>query len=143
MLTEYIYDRQKKINLLKKLTDEKALEKEIHNLFMRQRTSDKKEDYRTNNLWLFDDRFMSYNKVFSDKQIREIFPQLSKNLDRPDILSIISNTYEKDEITDVVIIELKKADEKITPSRAEEQLAENRNRTFMKILGGVGVFDSK
>ena len=215
-LTEYIYDRQKKINLLKKLTDEKALEKEIHNLFMRQRTSDKKEDYRTNNLWLFDDRFMSYNKVFSDKQIREIFPQLSKNLDRPDILSIISNTYEKDEITDVVIIELKKADEKITPSRAEEQLidyagyineayqdrkiriwsyaflkfdkktenslrnkdynrvltksqypiyykpfnavnaivnfvdykaladdAENRNRTFMKILGGVGVFDSK
>ena len=215
-LTEYIYDRQKKINLLKKLTDEKALEKEIHNLFMRQRTSDKKEDYRTNNLWLFDDRFMSYNKVFSDKQIREIFPQLSKNLDRPDILSIISNTYEKDEITDVVIIELKKADEKITPSRAEEQLidyagyineayqdrkiriwsyaflkfnketefdlenrsynkipiqgeypiyyryyekpntiinfldyramaidANNRNKTFMKILGGVGVFDSK
>ena len=213
-LTEYIYDRQKKINLLKKLTDEKALEKEIHNLFMQQRTSDKQEDYRTNNLWLFDDRFMSYNKVFSDKQIREIFPQLSQNLDRPDILSLISNSYEKDEITDVVIIELKKADEKITPSRAEEQLidyagyineayqdrkiriwtyaflkfdkktenslrnkdynrvltksqypiyykpfnvvnaiinfvdykaladdAENRNRTFMKILGGVSVFN--
>jgi len=212
-LIEYIYDRQKKINLLKKLTDEKALEKEIHNLFMKQRTSDKREDYRTNNLWLFDDRFMSYNKVFSDKQIREIFPQLSENLDRPDILSIISNSYEKDEITDVVIIELKKADNKITPSRAEEQLidyagyineayqdrkiriwtyaflkfdkktenslrnkdynrvltksqypiyykpfnavnaiinfvdykaladdAENRNRTFMKILGGVSVF---
>jgi len=214
-LTEYIYDRQKKINLLKKLTDEKALEKEIHNLFMKQRTTDEKEDYRTNNLWLFDDRFMSYNKVFSDKQIREIFPQLSQNLDRPDILSLISNSYEKDEITDVVIIELKKADEKITPSRAEEQLidyagyineayqdrkiriwtyaflkfdkktenslrnkdynrvltksqypiyykpfnvvnaiinfvdykaladdAENRNRTFMKILGGVSVFNS-
>ena len=212
-LAEYIYDRQKKINLLKKLTDEKALEKEIHNLFMQQKTSDNKEDYRTNNLWLFDDRFMSYNKVFSDKQIKEIFPQLSKNLDRPDILSIISNTYNRDEITDVVIIELKRANEKITPSRAEEQLidyagyineayddrkiriwtyaflkfdkktenslknkdynrvltkseypiyykpfnavnaivnfvdykaladdAENRNRTFMKILGGVGVF---
>ena len=211
---EYIYDRQKKIDLLKKLTDEKALEKEIHNLFMKQRTSDDKEDYRTNNLWLFDDRFMSYNKIFSDKQIKEIFPKLSENLDRPDILSLISNSYNKDEITDIVIIELKKADEKITPSRAEEQLidyagyineayqdrkvriwtyaflkfdkktenslqnkdynrvltkseypiyykpfnrvnaiinfvdykalsddAENRNRTFMKILGGVGVFE--
>jgi len=121
-LTEYIYDRQKKIDLLKKLTDEKALEKEIHNLFMQQRTSDNKEDYKTNNLWLFDDRFMSYNKIFSDKQIKEIFPKLSENLDRPDILSLISNSYNKDEITDVVIIELKKADEKITPSRAEEQL---------------------
>jgi hypothetical protein len=213
-LTEYIYDRQKKIDLLKKLTDEKALEKEIHNLFMRQKTMDDKENYKSNNLWLFDDRFMSYNKIFSDKQIKDIFPQLSKNLDRPDILSIISNSYDKDEITDVVIIELKKANEKITPSRAEEQLidyagyineayqdrkiriwtyaflkfdkktenslqnkdynrvltkseypiyykpfnkvnaiinfvdykaladdAENRNRTFMKILGGVGVFE--
>lgn len=121
-LVEYIYDRQKKIDLLKKLTDEKALEKEIHNLFMRQKTTDNKENYKSNNLWLFDDRFMSYNKVFSDKQIKEIFPQLNKNLDRPDILSIISNTYQKDEITDIVIIELKKASEKITPSRAEEQL---------------------
>ncbi len=213
-LTEYIYDRQKKIDLLKKLTDEKSLEKEIHNLFMKQKTIDDKEDYRTNNLWLFDDRFMSYNKVFSDKQIKEIFPELSENLERPDILSLISNSYDKDEITDIVIIELKRADEKITPSRAEEQLidyagyineayqdrkiriwtyaflkfdkktenslrnkdynrvltksqypiyykpfnavnaiinfvdykaladdAENRNRTFMKILSGVGVFE--
>jgi len=121
-LTEYIYDRQKKIDLLKKLTDEKALEKEIHNLFMQQKTMDDKENYKSNNLWLFDDRFMSYNKIFSDKQIKEIFPKLSENLDRPDILSLISNSYDKDEITDVVIIELKKADEKITPSRAEEQL---------------------
>ena len=38
-LTEYIYDRQKKIDLLKKLTDEKSLEKEIHNLFMKQKTT--------------------------------------------------------------------------------------------------------
>jgi len=31
-LAEYIYDRQKKINMLKKLTNENAIEKEIHNL---------------------------------------------------------------------------------------------------------------
>ena len=217
-LTEYIYDRQKKINLLKKLTDEKALEKEIHNLFMRQRTSDKKEDYRTNNLWLFDDRFMSYDKIFSEAQIKDIFPNLIANTKRPDILSIsiVSNSYNKEEITDIVIIELKRPNEEIEPSGAETQLlrysryinenrenskiriwsyaflkfnketefdlenrsynkipiqgeypiyyryyekpntiinfldyramaidANNRNKTFMKILGGVGVFDSK
>jgi len=123
-LTEYIYDRQKKINLLKKLTDEKALEKEIHNLFMQQRTSDKKEDYRTNNLWLFDDRFMTYDKIFSEAQIKDIFPNLIANTKRPDILSlsIVSNSYNKEEITDIVIIELKRPNEDIEPSGAETQL---------------------
>jgi len=121
-LAEYVYDRQKKIDLLKKLTDKEALEKEIHNLFMKQHTQDDKENYKTNNLWLFDDRFMTYDKIFSDKQIKEIFPELSENLDRPDLLSVVSNTYEKDEITDIVIIELKKADSSITPEGAEGQL---------------------
>jgi hypothetical protein len=123
-LAEYIFDRQKIIDNLKKITDEKSLEKEIHNLFMEKNTTDKYLDYKSNNLWLFDDRFMVYNKVFSDKQIKNIFPELSKNLKKPDILSIISNTYNKDKITDIVIIELKKPDNKITPSGAEEQLLE-------------------
>jgi len=215
-LTEYIYDRQKKIDLLKKLTDEKALEKEIHNLFMQQRTSDEKEDYRTNNLWLFDDRFMTYDKIFSEAQIKDIFPKLIANTKRPDILSlsIVSNSYNQEEITDIVIIELKRPNEEIEPSGAETQLlrysryinesrdnnkiriwtyaflkfneetefdldnrsynkipiqgeypiyykyyekpntiinfldyramaidANNRNKTFMKILGGVGLFE--
>ncbi|PHR59559.1 MAG: ATPase [Arcobacter sp.] len=126
-LAEYIFDRQLTIDKLKKLTDEDAIEKEIHNLFMKQYTKDEKEDYRSNNLWLFDDRFMSYNKVFSEAQLKDMFPKLIDNLERPDILSIgemniISNTYKKNEITDIVIIELKKASDKITPARAEEQL---------------------
>jgi hypothetical protein len=121
-LAEYIFDRQKKIEQLKKLTTDEALEKEIHNLFMKQKTQDEIQNYKSNNLWLFDDRFMAYDKIFSDKQIKEIFPELSKNIDRPDILSIVSNTYEKEDITDIVIIELKKPDDKITPARAEEQL---------------------
>jgi len=192
------------------------LEKEIHNLFMQQRTSDTKEDYRTNNLWLFDDRFMTYDKIFSEAQIKDIFPNLIANTKRPDILSlsIVSNSYNQEEITDIVIIELKRPNEDIEPSGAETQLlrysryinesrdnnkiriwtyaflkfneetefdldnrsynkipiqgeypiyyryyekpntiinfldyramaidANNRNKTFMKILGGVGVFE--
>ncbi len=121
-LAEYMYDRQKLIDKLKQLTDNSSIEAEIHNLFMKQKTEDTTEDYKTNALWLFDDRFMSYNKIFSDKRIKDIFPKLSANLDRPDLLSIISNTENKEEITDIVVIELKRADSNITPAGAEEQL---------------------
>lgn len=137
-LAEYIFDRQRIIEKLKQLTDDKVLEKEIHNLFMKQKSKDDKQNYKSNNLWLFDDRFMTYDKVFSDKQIKEIFPDLNDKLERPDLLSIVSNTYEKDDITDIVIIELKKPDDKITPARAEEQLIDyasyvNSSRTNNKI----------
>jgi len=121
-LAEYMFDRQKVIDRLKELTSEDSLEKEIHNLFMKQKTSDEEENYKTNNLWLFDDRFMSYDKIFSETEIKDIFPELSKNIKRPDILSVVSNTNNKNEITDIVIIELKRPKEIITPEGAEAQL---------------------
>lgn len=65
-LAEYIFDRQKIIDNLKKLTHEDTLEKEMHNLFMKRNTTDDAQNYKSNNLWLFDDRFMVYDKVFSD-----------------------------------------------------------------------------
>lgn len=121
-LAEYIFDRQKIIDDLKRMTSEATLEKEIHDLFIKRNTADDTQDYRSNNLWLFDDRFMVYDKIFSDKKIEEIFPELKRNLNRPDILSIVSNTYNKEDITDIVIVELKNSDAKITPAGAEEQL---------------------
>ncbi|WP_252970791.1 hypothetical protein [Aliarcobacter cryaerophilus] len=121
-LAEYIFDRQKKIEQLKKLTTDEALEKEIHNLFMKQKTQDEIQNYKSNNLWLFDDRFMAYDKVFSEAQLNKIFPQLPEIAKRPDILSIISNSYEENEITDIVIIELKRPDKNINPEGAEAQL---------------------
>jgi hypothetical protein len=121
-LAEYIFDRQKIIEKLKSLTNENVIEQEIHNLFMKQRTDDDKQNYRKNNLWLFDDRFMTYDKVFSEAQLSKIFPQLPDIAKRPDILSIVSNTYNEEEITDVVIIELKRPDENIDPAGAETQL---------------------
>ncbi len=94
---------------------------------------------------------MTYNKVFSDKQIKQIFPTLSDNLDRLDILSISANTYNKEEITDIVIIELKRASEKITPARAEEQLIDyaayindaNENQTIRIWTYAFLKFDKK
>ena len=121
-LAEYIFDRQRKIEQLKNLTTDEALEKEIHNLFMQRYTKDENKNYKSNNLWLFDDRFMTYDKIFSEAQLREIFPNLLDNIDRPDIISIVSNTFEKDKITDIVLIELKRPSEKITPAEAQREL---------------------
>ncbi len=123
-LSEYIYDRQKTIDRLREFTNDNRLEKEIHNLFMKQNTSDDKQNYKTNKLWLFDDRFMTYDKIFSEAQLNKIFPKLIKNTKRPDILSlsVVSNTYTKEDITDIVIIELKRPSENIDPSGAETQL---------------------
>lgn len=120
-LAEYIFDREKIINKLRDMVDDELLEKEIHNLFMQQRTEDSSQNYRTNNLWLFDDRFMTYDKVFSETQIKTIFPELSDNINRLD-LCIVSNTYEKEAITDIIVIELKRPTDTITPASAEEQL---------------------
>ncbi|STQ85763.1 ATPase [Helicobacter muridarum] len=111
-LAEYVFDRNKLIQRLKNSVDKGSIEAEIHNLFMPQKTSDDKQNYRSNNVWLFDDRFMCYDKIFSDIQIKDIFPELYKNIQRPDLLSIISNTYEKDKINDILLIEFKRPEAK-------------------------------
>ena len=116
-LAEYVFDRNRLIQQLRESVKNKSIEKEVHDLFMPQHTKDEKQNYKTNNIWLFDDRFMSYDKIFSDIHIKEIFPNLHnhlKNLDklkRPDILSIISNTYDKNKITDILLIEFKRPKE--------------------------------
>jgi hypothetical protein len=38
---------------------------------------------------------------------------------------LISNTHIKEDLTDIIVIELKRADEKITPAGAEEQQKED------------------
>lgn len=121
-LAEYVFDRQKTIEKLKMLTSSKALEKEIHDLFIKRYTKDDIGDFRSNNLWLFDDRFMTYDKVFSDKQIKEIFPDLYQQLDKPNILSISSNTFDKNHITEIVIIELKRPEIQNGVAIAEAEL---------------------
>ena len=124
-LAEYIFDREKTINRLREINDEELLEHEVHKLFMPKYTSSENQlDYRSNNLWLFDDRFMTYDKIFSEVQVKTVFPELANITKRFDLYSIVSNTYEKEKITDIVIIELKRPDGVITPAGAEEQLLE-------------------
>ena len=122
-LAEYIFDRDKIIQKLKQSVKNGDVEEKIHNLFMVKRTNDEAQNYKSNNIWLFDDRFMSYDKIFSDIQIKDIFPQLHNNTERPDLISIISNTYEKEKITDILLIEFKRPEpNKEYFSRANQQL---------------------
>lgn len=114
-LAQYFFYRQNIINALNKLNNENNKKEELlHNLFMTKGTiSDKKNDensiYNTN-IWLLDDKFMSYFTMFSDKSIKKIKEYLQKSkisgssLKEPDI-TIFYN--ENNGNKDVVVIELK------------------------------------
>ncbi len=131
VLLEYVLYRNFTINKIKDLIAKNELEKEIHNLIIPQYTkgNSQKISKFINNLWLFDDRFMSFDQVFSNEQIKIIFPKLSQYLVRPDILTITANSTDKTKINDIIIIELKRPDNDITPARAEEQLLEYADYT--------------
>jgi hypothetical protein len=115
-LAQYFHYRQNVINALNKLNKEKnKKEKLLHNLFMSRGTvSDKSSAessiYNTN-IWLLDDKYMSYTKMFSDKKIKTIKELIAKNddtesssLKEPD-LTIFYN--ESEGAKDVVVVELK------------------------------------
>lgn len=118
-LADYVVNRQIIIDQMQKLIDENTnIEDEIHNLILQKGTSfsESPENYLDNlkncNLWLFDDKFMNFSKVLSDKQLNNLkdeitnYEQVKKNKEltlRPDI-SLYFNSADKDKM---VIIEFK------------------------------------
>ena len=117
-LTEYILMRDKIISELETLSQKhNGKEKVLHNLLM-ERGSDTEKGSKKylgpaeNNIWLIDDKFMSYSYAASEKSIKEslkkIFPQ-SNNQDRgrPDISIFFQN---EEGNYNAVIIELKALD---------------------------------
>ena len=77
-LSEYMWLRFNRLKDIKKLLDKKELnEGLIHNLFLPKGTELDEdtcliEDIHKNNLWLIDDRLMTYRYAFSDKKITKI-----------------------------------------------------------------------
>ena len=115
-LTQYILFRQRVIDKLKSL-DAGKREEEVHNLICpRYRVFDGKDAYNDlykQNLWLIDDRFMTYSNVLSEKEMTELFKIINPETDyehtgRPDIAIVFSSAPEKSEKFDVVVIELKR-----------------------------------
>jgi len=119
-LTEYILFRQNIINKLKTI-DNKDKESVIHNLIVpryeRFDAANLKNDLYRNNIWVFDDKYMTYDIILSEKEMSEVIQVITdgeafeKDDDRPDIAMIFSGNphdEDKDKKIDVVIVELKK-----------------------------------
>lgn|GEM_PF-836882 len=126
-LADYIGYRQTIIDMLLEIHDETTKngkrfdESDIHNLFMPQYQTSNTSFHYANNVWIFDDKFMSYNYSASDKTIAKIVsdttgkPQkevLKYQRDKKsDLVMLYSNP--ENEYKDVLIIEFKRLNDGI------------------------------
>ena len=136
-LTEYILYREKIIEKISEITQENS-EADIHNLILPKRTILKDNNHLSsiysNNLWLLDDKYMTFTKALSERTMKEIIEEITnagttKNDDKkPDIAIIFSNNPELKENSkvDVVIIELKKRG--IILAKTEEVISQLKQR---------------
>ena len=113
-LIRYVQCRQRIIdNLAELLENPNTLEKEIHNLFIKkgnEGTDIIPMPLEDNNIWLLDDKFMSYSYIASEKTIHKFLKdkgfESQKNDDRMDIIIYFDSNNKRR----AVVIELKKPD---------------------------------
>lgn len=117
-LAEYVVFRQNVIKRLKTLTSNDK-EKDLHNIIAPQRSEFSSDnfiqDLYRNNVWLMDDKFMSYCTVLSEAEMTRVIDILTeseskeKDDDRPDITLFFSgDPNDRNARVDVVIVELKR-----------------------------------
>jgi hypothetical protein len=135
LLTEYILYRARIIQKLKS-TDLESDEADIHSLIvpkgMTARRETASESIFACNVWLLDDKYMSYTTVLSEKTMSDLMEELAVGGDeedgRPDITIIFSADpdAEKPAKVDVVVVELKKHGVKL--AKEEEVVSQLRQR---------------
>lgn len=124
-LAEYILFRQNVISKMKAL-DKKDLESDLHNLIAPKGSEFKEgelyKDLYKNNVWILDDKFMSYCTVLSEAEMSKVIDVITEGEvkdnddDRPDITMFFSADPSKsDNMLDVVVVELKRLG--ITPEQ--------------------------
>lgn len=116
-LTEYILYREVIIKKLKDTTKDNS-EADIHSLIIPMRKKFHKanfmSDLYTNNVWLLDDKYMTFNTILSDKVMSEVIKEITKDEEvksdntEADIALIFSNDPELTAKVDVVVVEIKK-----------------------------------
>lgn len=119
VLAEYIVSRERILEMMRAFTKEDR-EKTIHDLLMPMRTEDSAGSDMLTNLWVLDERFMSYTYVYSDRTINRLIARIEgrtrEQIDhpssgnRPDLAIVFSADPDDDEVqaVDVVIVELKR-----------------------------------
>lgn len=142
-LGEYILYRNSIIKALDEaIIDESKKEKFIHDIFMPQGTvinnTDGKADYKMSNMWLLDDKFMTFSNAFSDVSIKTIIETIFKdstisaddigmNSKKPDLAVF----YNKDISRDALVVEFKSFN--ATLGEKEKSIAEiSRNCYLLK-----------
>ena len=116
-LANYIIYREKVIKTLRNVTNQET-EIDLHNLLCPRFNSYYKktltEDIYSNNIWVLDDRFMSYDVVLSEAEMTDVLKIISPtsertNTDRPDISIFFSRNPKIDtQPFEIVIVELKR-----------------------------------
>ncbi len=115
LLTEYVLYRNLTIRKLKEVSKHND-ESEIHEIIVPMRKTLKKEgffnDIYSNNVWVLDDKFMSYKTILSDQKMEKVLKEIQIESDendttRPDISLIFSGNPD-DHKVDMVVVELKK-----------------------------------
>lgn len=108
-LARYIVHRALVLESLGRLP-ENAVEDAIHNAILPKQS--KGDDIRENNVWLVDDKFLSYSSIHSDAGLSKIIAEVNseyaaKQLRRPDIAAFFSRN-DRAQPNKLVIIEFKK-----------------------------------
>ncbi len=142
-LTEYILFRQNVIERLKNI-DAKDRESVIHNILIPMRNVFEKQsfadDMYRNNIWVLDDKYMTYDTILSDKEMSDVVNVITEGEvfenddDRPDIALIFSGNpkEENDKKVNVVIVELKKKGLSVENNSIVEIQLEKRARKLLQ-----------
>lgn len=112
-LAQYIHFRQNIIDALKQLHNDNSTQEELlHHLFSRKNLETTNVSHLDSNMWLIDDKFMTYHYMASDitmKKIGEFWStsiEQEDKLKRPDLFVTFSKPEAENEV-DCTIIEFK------------------------------------
>jgi hypothetical protein len=133
VLLEYILYRTRIIQKLKSMNPNNS-EPEIHKLLVPMQKTLKREsfdqDVYNNNIWMLDDKYMSYSTILSDEKMSKVIREISldeiEDDKRPDITLVFSNDPQSANKVDVVIVELKKHG--LPLAKNEEVISQLRQR---------------
>jgi len=144
-LAEYILFRQNVIKKMKSLTGENK-EADLHNLIAPKNSEfmegELSKDLYNNNVWILDDKFMSYCTVLSEAEMSKVIDVITKGEvkdndgDRPDITLFFSADPNKGEnMVDIVVVELKRPGIKAEQNSIVEFQLDTRTQRLAEYYG--------
>lgn len=132
-LMEYVLYRARIIEKLK-ATNLDDSEEDIHRIIVPMKrifhSQEWIEDSYNNNVWMLDDKYMSYDTVLSDQRMSQLLERIGgeavQDDTRPDIAIVFSADPDKSAKVSVVIVELKKRGVEL--AKKEEVVSQLRQR---------------